>query len=83
MYERLFQESQLDILTLRPSKLKEHECVPEQRDPQKMLPQTKGTEGTCVPVVKLERKRYPAPCRGKKKLKSLGKLSSRWLVFSF
>lgn len=50
----------------------------EQRDTQKMLPWTEGTEGTCVPVMRLGRKRHPTPRGGKKKLKSLEKL-----VFSF
>lgn len=46
----------------------------EQRDTQKMLPWTEGTEGTCVPVMRLGRKRHPTPRGGGEKLKSLEKL---------
>lgn len=41
MSVRIFQETQLDPLTLRPSKLKEHKCMTEQRDTQKLLPEPK------------------------------------------
>lgn len=38
MYVRIFQETQLDSLTLRSSELKQHKYMVEQSDTQEMLP---------------------------------------------